>query len=270
MSPFRSIGLLAAVAAAVLAVLFLRGFSRWVAYPGSRMPLPRLAALGAPARLVSVPTAGGLVLQGAFYSADPPGAPAVLYFHGNGESAAQNAELALDLARRGISTFLAEYRGYGGMPGRPDEKGLVEDAGAAYAALTSLGVQPGRVVVVGRSLGTGPAVDVALATPPGLLVLVAPYTSFTDLGRGMVGPLAPLLVADRFDTLARIGGVSCPVVILHGTRDEVVPFRMGRRLAEEAARTGRAVRFVPLEGVGHFVHIEQPRTVADLVLEFLS
>ncbi len=102
-------------------------------------------------------------------------------------------------------------------------------------------------MLVGRSLGTGVAVELARRSPPALLVLVSPYTSFADLGRGLVGPLAPLVVADRFDNLSKIGTLAGPVTILHGTKDEVIPFRMGERLAA----AGRGVRFVPLDGRGH-------------------
>ncbi|HQR68617.1 MAG TPA: alpha/beta hydrolase, partial [Thermoanaerobaculia bacterium] len=151
------------------------------------------------------------------------------------------------LADGGVDVVLAEYRGYGGQPGRPDEEGLSADGAALLAALAAEGVTPDRLVLVGRSLGTGVAVELALRTPPALLVLVSPYTSFPDLGRTLVGPLAPLVVPDRFDNLGKIGRLSCPVVILHGTRDEVVPFRMG----EVLARAGRNVRFLALEGRTH-------------------
>ena len=243
----RAVWSVAGLALLVGLFLFLRSLSRTVAYPGARVALPSPDSVGPPAGLLRVTTSDGLDLAAVRVSSGRPGAPVALFFHGNGESAAQNAPLASALAAEGVDTVLAEYRGYGGMPGHPSEAGLVADGEAVLAALRAGGVPPERTVLVGRSLGTGVAVELARGSPPALLVLVSPYTSFADLGRGLVGPLAPLVVADRFDNLSKIGTLSGPVTILHGRDDDVVPFRMGERLAA----AGRGVRFVPLDGRGH-------------------
>ncbi len=238
--------LLAALLAGGL-VLFLRSFARVVAFPGSRIPLPEEGALGKGGRILTFRTADGLTLRAAFLPSGAPGAPLAVFFHGNAESAAQNLPLAAALAAGGVDAVLAEYRGFGGEPGRPDEAGLCADGTALLETLAREGITRERLVLVGRSLGTGVAVELARRSPPSLLILVSPYTSFPDLGRSLVGPLAPLLVPDRFDNLAKIGSLACPVAILHGTKDEVVPFRMG----EELARAGKGVRFLPLEGRSH-------------------
>jgi uncharacterized protein len=243
----RAVWSVAGLAVFVGLLLLLRSFSRTVAYPGARFAFPPPESLGPPARLLRVTTSDGLDLRAVRVSAGPPDAPVAVFFHGNGESAAQNGPLGTALAAAGVDAVLVEYRGYGGMPGRPSEAGLVADGTAVLAALRADGVPPQRTVLVGRSLGTGVAVELARRSPPALLVLVSPYTSFADLGRGLVGPFAPLLVADRFDNLSKIGALAGPVTILHGTRDEVVPFRMGERLAA----AGTDVRFIPLEGRGH-------------------
>jgi fermentation-respiration switch protein FrsA (DUF1100 family) len=183
----------------------------------------------------------------------------VLYFHGNAESAAQNLPLAEDLAREGFEVFLAEYRGYAGLPGRPTEAGLVRDGEAALQAFVGGRTPSLPVVLVGRSLGTGIAVELASRRPPRLLILVSPYTSLVDMGRSLVGPLAPVLVPDRFDNLSKIASLTCPVVIIHGTKDEVVPFEMGRRVSA----AGRNVRFIPVEGRGHNDLPDLARFLAD-------
>lgn len=227
--------------------LFLRSFARVLAFPASPLALPEAGQLGPRSRILTFRTGDGLTLRAAWMSSGLPGAKVAVYFHGNAEAAAQNLPLAAALADGGVDVVLAEYRGYGGQPGRPDEAGLYSDGAAVLEALAREGVTPGRLVLVGRSLGTGVAVELALRTPPSLLVLVSPYTSFTDLGRSLVGPFAPLVVPDRFDNLGKIARLTCPVVILHGTRDEVVPFRMGETLA----RAGKGIRFVPLDGRTH-------------------
>lgn len=232
-----------------LVLLLLRLFARAVIYPRPRVPFPsaiQLASRSVNARLVVYETAGGVSSKGILVTAGPGAGARVLYFHGNAESAAQNLPLAEELARHGIDTFLAEYRGYSGLPGRPTEAGLNEDAEAALRAFGEGRDSPG-VVLVGRSLGSGVAVELASRRPPRLLILVSPYTSLVDMGRSLAGPLAPVLVPDRFDNLSKIPALKCPIVIVHGTRDEVVPFEMGRRLAA----AGRNVRFLPLEGRTH-------------------
>ena len=246
MSARLLIVLLAAVLVVGL-VLFLRSFARVLAFPGSRLALPPAGQLGGRSRILTFRTEDGLTLRAAWISSREPLSPVAVYFHGNAEAAVQNLPLAAALADGGVDVVVAEYRGYGGQPGRPDEAGLYADGAALLATISAEGVTRDRLVLVGRSLGTGVAVELALRAPPALLVLVSPYTSFPDLGRSLVGPLAPLVVPDRFDNLGKIAKLACPVVILHGTRDEVVPYRMGEALA----RAGRTVRFLPLEGRTH-------------------
>ena len=86
------------------------------------------------------------------------------------------------------------------------------------------------------------------------------------MGRSLVGPLAPALVPDRFDNLSKIAALKCPIVIIHGTSDEVVPFEMGRRVAA----AGRNVRFVPLDGRGHNDIPDLPRLLRDEIRSALQ
>ena len=232
-----------------LTLLVLRLYARTVIYPGCADAFPpatELARRIPGATIVPYAAQGGPQLAGVFVPAsgergdpDPPGgAPVVVWFHGNAESAAGNLPLAAELSGRGLAVFLPEVRGYGGFAGRPTERGLVADGEAGLAALERLGVVRGRIVLAGRSLGTGVAAALAVLRPPALLVLVSPFTSAVDLGRGLVGALAPLLVPDRFDTISRVAVLRSPVVVFHGTADEVVPVEMGRRVAA-AAPLGR-------------------------------
>jgi uncharacterized protein len=241
--------------------LLLRVLARSITFPRPHAPMPdesELARLSPNAHLVAYATADGIPLKGIIVGAGKRAEVRVLYFHGNAESAFQNLPLAGELARGGIDTFLAEYRGYSGLPGRPSEAGLYRDGEAALAALLATRVDMPALIVVGRSLGSGVAVEIASHRPPRLLILISPYTSLVDMGRSLVGPLAPVLVPDRFDNLSKIAALSCPIVIVQGTRDEVVPFEMGRRLAA----AGRNVRFIPLEGRGHNDLPELPHLIS--------
>ena len=224
--------------------------ARQILFPGcpERFPGPaELARIAPGARIVSVRTSDGLDLACAHVPCGAPRAPVAVYLHGNGESAAQNLWLPPVLAREGVDTFLAEYRGYGGNDGSPSEEGLYRDAEAALAWLASEGFAPERVVLVGRSIGTGVAAEMAHRGKGRALVLVSPFTTIVDLARRMVGPLANALVSDRFDTIAKVPALEVPVVVIHGTDDELIPYSMGAALAK-AARRGS---LVPIEDGTH-------------------
>lgn len=171
-----------------------------------------------------------------------PGRATVVYFHGNGGAAADRAHRASALGAAGRGVLLVEYRGYPGSTGSPSEAGLARDADAAFA-FASAGTK-GPLVLYGESLGSGVAVSLAARSRPSALVLDAPYTSMADMARDRF-PWLPvdLLLRDRFDSLRTIPSVRCPVVILHGSRDDVVPHRMGRELGAAAG-----ARVVLLEG----------------------
>lgn len=241
---------LALVLGAVLMFGVLHRFARSMIYPGSPVTFPPAADIARRlpgARLIDYQSADGNALRGALVPAAEPDAPVALYFHGNAESAAQNLPFAADLAGRGITVFLAEYRGYAGLPGSPTEDGLYADGEAAIDTVLETGAKPERLVLIGRSLGSGVATELAVRRPCALLVLISPYTSMVDMGRGIAGPVASMAVPDRYDNLDKIGRVRCPVVILHGARDEVVPVEMGRALAA----AGEGVAYVEVPEASH-------------------
>lgn len=224
----------------------LNALVRSVIFPASQasFPEPREGEGWSVARYE---TTDELRLAGAFFPPLSPGRPVLLYFHGNAEAAAQNLPLAESLHGCGLGVFLAEYRGYGGLAGSPSEEGLYADGEAALAELGRLGTEPGRIVLVGRSLGSGVAVELATRHRVAAVILVSAYTSIVDMGRLVAGPLAPLVVRDRFDSLSKIGRVTAPLVLLHGARDDVVPVTMGRRLAASS----RDARWIEVPGATH-------------------
>jgi fermentation-respiration switch protein FrsA (DUF1100 family) len=159
----------------------------------------------------------------------------VVYFHGNGGHIGHRAAKTRGFTRAGHGLLLVSYRGYGGNPGKPTEAGLFADARAAYAFLSEKGVAPGRIAIVGESLGSGAAVYLATEREIGALMLEAPFTSAGDVGQRAY-PILPvkLLIKDPFDSLSRIGRVTAPLLVVHGERDEVVPVALGRHLFEAA------------------------------------
>jgi fermentation-respiration switch protein FrsA (DUF1100 family) len=166
-----------------------------------------------------------------------PGAPIILYLHGNGGSLLHRARRVQRFQQQGWGALFVQWRGYGGNPGRPDEAGLTLDALAGLQSLRAEGVAAGRIIAWGESLGTGLAIRLAAEQPGeiGAVVLESPYTSLLDLAR-LHYPLLPagLLLRDHFDSSARIGAVRAPILMLIGEADSLIPPGMSRDLATGA------------------------------------
>jgi fermentation-respiration switch protein FrsA (DUF1100 family) len=221
-------GVAVAAYVAVLGGLYL--FQRQLLYhpDRARPQLGALAQLGV--REIAVPTADGLSLL-SWYLPPRGGGPVVVYFHGNGGHIGYRAGRVERFARKGYGVLMLEYRGYGGNPGTPGGAGFLRDAEAALRFVDAQGVQDGRLVLFGESLGSGVAVPAAAGREIGALVLEAPFTSIVDAAQYHY-PFAPaaLLVSDRYDSLSRIGEVKAPILMLHGARDGVVPASLGEAL----------------------------------------
>jgi uncharacterized protein len=175
--------------------------------------------------------------------------PVVVHFHGNGEQVAYLGWLALAWAERGVSFVAVEYPGYPGTTGGPSEDGLIEASEAALKHLTTaLKIDRSRIVLEGQSVGTGVAVALAARGWGTKLMLLSPYTSLPDVAAKAFSFVpVRLLMRDRFDSESRAGDVKIPTLIIHGTRDEVIPFELGERLSKAIS----GARFVSVEGAGH-------------------
>jgi fermentation-respiration switch protein FrsA (DUF1100 family) len=172
--------------------------------------------------------------------------PAVLYLGGNAEEVSWMVGEAPRLPGRVLLAI--NYRGYGASTGTPHERVLYADAVAAFDWLAAHpGVDASRIVVWGRSLGSGVATWVAAGRPVEAVVLSAPFDSVAALARHHMPWLAPLLT-QPFDSLARAGSITAPALVLVGERDTVVPPVHSERLA---AAWGGPVRVVRLPRVGH-------------------
>jgi fermentation-respiration switch protein FrsA (DUF1100 family) len=140
--------------------------------------------------------------------------------------------LASALRSQGLNVLLTDYRGYGGNPGSPTEEGLADDARAAHAyVLSRPDVDATRIVYFGESLGAAVALRLAVEHPPSALVLRSPFASMTLVGQHHY-PLLPvrLLLRDRFPSIERAPRLRCPVLIIAGTLDTIIPIGHTRRL----------------------------------------
>jgi fermentation-respiration switch protein FrsA (DUF1100 family) len=194
-------------------------------------------------QLLTFPSAGGVLLS-AVHLTNPAAEYTILYSHGNAEDLGLIAPLLVRLREWGFAVFAYDYRGYGMSQGRPSEEGAYRDAAAAYAYLMgTLGVPASRIIAYGRSVGTGPSVDLASREPlAGLVVESGFLTAFRVLTR------VPLLPFDKFRNIDKIARVSCPVLVVHGMLDEIVPLSHGRALYRAAPEPKRALW---VEGAGH-------------------
>jgi fermentation-respiration switch protein FrsA (DUF1100 family) len=174
--------------------------------------------------------------------------PVVLYFHGNGGSLRWRVDRFQALAADGTGLIALSYRGYGGSSGRPTEKGLIDDALAAYA-FAAARYPASRLALWGESLGTGVAVALAAQKPVGRIVLESPFTSIADIAAQIYWffPVR-LLIKDSFHSDLLIGTVTAPFLILHGDKDSIVPITLGDQLYKLITAPKRFVRF---PGAGH-------------------
>ena len=205
-------------------------------------------------QMPAIRTADGLDL--AFLVAEGrPDRPVILQFHGNGGNAGDRIGLFQIFNNAGYSIVLAEYRGYGGNPGRPGEAFLVADAGA-YLVWTRTQF-PGRPLVLwGESLGSAVATRLATGSPDiAGVILESPMTSVADLARGMY-PFLPtdLLLRHPFESLAHLPGIAAPILVVATESDRITPASHARRMAESA----RSARLVMLPGGAHPAVLNDP------------
>lgn len=179
-----------------------------------------------------------------FHLATPDARYVILHSHGNAEDLGHVRPFLEMIRAAGFGVLAYDYRGYGRSTGRPTIRGAIEDIEAAYDfAVGGLGIAPDRLILQGQSLGSGPTLELAARRPVAGVVLVSAFTS-----PYRVVTRVPLLPFDRFPNLARVRKLDCPLLVVHGTDDRVIPVWHGRRLFAAAPEPKRAVW---VAGAGH-------------------
>lgn len=180
---------------------------------------------------------------------EAPSGPVLLWFHGNAGHLAHRSEVLLLLSRIPARVFIIDYRGYGRSEGRPTEKGLYRDGRAAWRYLIEeKGIDPSRIVIYGVSLGGAVAVDLAREVESAGLIVQSSFTSVPAMAKRYYPFIPTWMIRTRLDSLAKIGEVTCPIMVAHSPADDVVPYECGERLFATARGDKR---FVEIEGAGH-------------------
>lgn len=201
---------------------------------------------------VSLELENGEKVYGLFFPAQGPSKGTVLYFHGNAGSLRSWGGVAEDFVPRGWDLLMTDYRGYGKSRAKLTEKGMYEDAGAWYNFLkTDKLKRENEIILYGRSIGTGVAVDLGLKTNPGYIILETPYTSLPDLAKEFYPIVPSWFLSFSLKSQAKIGKLRSPVTIIHGTEDEIVPFHQGKQLFKTGVESGLKIQFLEIEGGNH-------------------
>ena len=179
--------------------------------------------------ILKLTTSDGEKISARFYE-NPNAAHTILFSHGNAEDIGDTDFLMREFQKNGFAVLAYDYRGYGTSEGTPSEEKVYRDADAAYDYLTrEIKIAPEKIVLYGRSLGGAAAIDLASRKKVGALIAESAFVSaFRVLTKIRLTPF------DKFTSLKKIKNVNCPVLIIHGRRDQTIPFWHGEKLFAEA------------------------------------
>ena len=174
----------------------------------------------------------------------------LLWFHGNAGNITHRLGNIEMLKPLNLNIFIFDYRGYGKSEGVPDEKGIYSDSQAAYDWLVKVkNILPGEIILFGRSLGGICAVEVASGNSAAGLILESVFPSAGKMAE-KIFPVLPLggAIKSRFDAISKVPDLKLPKLFIHGTQDEIVPYKLGRELFSVAADPKE---FYDIQGAGH-------------------
>ena len=159
----------------------------------------------------------------------------ILYFHGNAGDLTNRVNKLNELNKLDVNILIISWRGFSGNQGKPTEKNLYNDARKSVEWLNETGVTNKNIILYGESLGTGVATELGQNNSFSGIVLESPFTSIADAAK-IYYPYLPvnLLLKDRYDTIKKIKNIKIPVLIMHGKKDNIVPFFMGEKLYQMA------------------------------------
>lgn len=179
----------------------------------------------------NIPVSDGVNISGIHFHIDQPKG-VVFYLKGNSRSIKGWGKFAIDFTRQGFDVVMVDYRGFGKSTGRRTEEGIKEDLQFVYDRI-KVQVDEKYIILYGRSLGAGFAAKLASLNSPRMLVLESPFYSLTKVAKRYV-PFMPMSLVMRFPirTYKYLQYVKCPIKIIHGTADRLIPFKSSVALSE--------------------------------------
>jgi fermentation-respiration switch protein FrsA (DUF1100 family) len=243
-----------AIVAYAAAALGMYVFQRKLQYHAANKGLTPQSVGIAGAGVETLTTADGEKIL-LWHAPAKSGMPTILYFQGNAGEIGDRPLRFNYYHSRGFGVAYLSYRGFGGSSGSPSEAGFMADANAAYDWLIAKGVEPNRIALLGESLGSGVAVQLAAKREVGAVALEAPYTSTVEVAAKIYWWLpVHALMKDQFKSIDFIAAVVAPLLIVHGEDDGLIPVEFGKRLFD-AANQPKELDVVP--GFGHDVLFEE-------------
>lgn len=270
--------IVAAVYVGLCILLFFRQ-SHMVYFPLAQV-MQKPSDVGLAYESVTLMTADDVQLAG-WYVPCEGARGTVLMCHGNGGNIGDRLHPISLFHELGLNVLIFDYRGYGASAGKPSEEGTYQDARAAWQYLTEKrNTPPDKIVVFGRSLGGAVAAGLAeRVTPaawavptacaaPAALILEAAFTSITDMGARFY-PWLPIRLLNRYryNTLARLAQIHCPVLIAHSRDDEMIPFEQGRKLFAAAREPKTFFELTGDHNEGEVLTAPAYRQALDMFLE---
>ncbi|MGE0267970.1 MAG: alpha/beta hydrolase [Candidatus Omnitrophota bacterium] len=252
------------IAAGFLAFVFFLE-SKSVFYP-SKDVVRSPAEAGLPFEDVFIPVRDDRIH--GWFIARPDHLKTVLFFHGNGGNNGDRLDKLFLFDKIGLNTFIVDYRGYGKSTGRPSEKGMYEEADAAYRYLTETRkIRPETIIVYGESLGGAPAVDLASKRNVGGLILDSTFSSARDMAKHIYPFIPGFLVRTKLDSFGKIRQVSAPKLFFHSRADRTVPYELAQKLYRAA--DGQK-KFVDIQGGHNDGHVYSQAILFEEIKNFVN
>ena len=173
----------------------------------------------------------------AWFIPHPQARATLLFAHGNAGNISHRLDSIQVFHDIGLNVLIFDYRGYGQSTGKPDEKGTYRDADAAWAYLTvTRGIDPGKIILFGRSLGAAVITDLATRVEPAGVILESAFISVPDMA-ATIYPWLPVrwLASYHYDNGDKVARITRPLLIIHSRGDEIIPFEQGERLFQQAS-----------------------------------
>jgi len=216
-------------------------------YPDTKNIIP-VEQLPAGVEEVFITTGDHVKLQ-AYYAANKGSEKILIFFHGNAGNICHRLHDIENLKNCGISVLGISYRGYGKSSGKPSEKGIYTDGAAALDyAIQTLGYSLNNIIIFGRSIGTTVAVHISQDKDIAGLILITPLTSAKAQAKAQGLGFLSFLAGNAFDNLSKITHIKSPLLVIHGTDDEILSFSMGKDIYDQAPVEKQ---LVIIDGGGH-------------------